>query len=101
VEPSEWLYFFMRDVQGVRRRPRVTEHELLELRQYLADPPGGLAESPAAAAALRVLDQALAETSEAKQRVLSDVEADAIYWALERIMADNRKLSAGCTNCAM
>lgn len=85
---------FIRDIGDARRRARVSEPDLLELRNYLADPPGGIADSPDACAALETLDAALDRSDEARHWEFSDPAADAVHWALERMLADNRLLSA-------
>jgi hypothetical protein len=85
---------FIRDVDGARRQARVSEPDLLELRNYLADPPGGIDDSPDARAALETLDAALDRSDEARHWEFSSPAADAVHWALERMLADNRVLSS-------
>jgi hypothetical protein len=65
----------------------------LELRNYLADPSGGIDDSPDARAALETLDAALDRSDEARHWEFSNPAADAVHWALERMLADNRVLS--------
>jgi hypothetical protein len=85
---------FIRDVDGARRQARVSEPDLVELRNYLVDPPGGIADSPDARAALETLDAALERSDEARHWEFSDPAVEAVHWALERMLSDNRPLSA-------
>ena len=83
---------FVRDVGEVRRQACPDEADLDQLRAYLEDVPGGLAESPLAAEALKALET-LTTPGDVRRVVLSDGAADAIHWALERMMAANLELS--------
>jgi hypothetical protein len=88
---------FARDVGGTRRQARLDEADLVQLQAHLEEVPGGLSESPSAAEALKALDE-VTSPGDVHRAVLSDGAADAIHWALERMMAADLELSSEMHN---
>jgi hypothetical protein len=81
---------------GTLRQARVAERDVVKIIHELEEVPGGVAESPFAADAAAGLTTAMGKPDgEASGHVIPDGQSDAIHWALERMMADNQRLSAG------
>lgn len=82
---------------AIVRQARVGGSDLSSLIEELYAVPGGPAESPFAADAAVTLEKAIvnagAEASTGTE--IPDGQAEAISWALERMMLDKGELSAG------
>ena len=57
--------------------------------------PGGPAESPFAADAVVLLEESIERAAMTGRNPVPDGQAEAIHWALERLMTDNLELSPG------
>ncbi len=92
---SERGTHFVRVAGNEMWQARVDESDLRLVREFLADPPGGLDESSNAKAAIDAIDRAIQRSAE-MQRASSftDAESDGIHWVLERVMAANLPLSS-------
>jgi hypothetical protein len=89
------LLFVRRMPDAIMREARVRETDLTDLIEELRAVPGGVAESPFAADAAEMLKRAIEQASAVTRTEVPDGQAEAIHWALERMMADDRPLSAG------
>ncbi len=69
--------------------------ELRRVIDELRAVPGGVAESPFAADAIVLLEESIERAATSLRTVVPDGQAEAIDWALERLSADDRALSAG------
>ena len=61
--------------------------------EELRHTPGGVKQSPFAAQAAHLLEMATEQSDDATTWDIPDGESDAIHWALERFVADGRRLS--------
>ena len=87
---------FVRPIDDTSTRTaRVELDDARRLMEELNTVPGGPAESPSTADAATLLEAAIANRNGDESVPVPDGQAEAIHWALERMMAADVALSAG------
>jgi hypothetical protein len=80
---------------GTLRQAEIGKGDLFDVIEELRHMPGRVKPSRFADQAAHLLEMAFEQSDASVVREIPDGESDAIHWALERLVADGRKLSPG------